>query len=87
VTGDLKDELSVPPLIKELILRQSTDREAAQHERTRTETQDLARVLAAVPNKLNPLCPLELLSRNDQIRKLFAEDTAGALQFACRTLV
>lgn len=37
--GDLKNELPIPPFIKELILGNSTDRESAEHERSRAEAK------------------------------------------------
>jgi hypothetical protein len=83
---DLKDELPVPPLIKELILGKSTDWEAAKHERSRTEAERLIGFFTTLPNVLNPLCLLELLSRNDQIGKLVPKNTADTFQLLCRTV-
>ena len=65
VPGYLQDELAIPTLIEQLILGQSTDRKTAQYEWSRTETKSLGRLVAILPDELNPLCLFQLLFRYD----------------------
>ena len=51
--GDLKHELAVAPLIKQLLFRQSPDRQTAQDERTRAETEILILLFAPDTDKLD----------------------------------
>jgi hypothetical protein len=63
VPGHLQDELAIPTLIEQLILGQPADRKTAQYEWSRTEAKSLGRVVAILPDELNPLCLFQLLLR------------------------
>jgi hypothetical protein len=87
MASDLKDELAVPPFVEELILGKSTDRQPAEDKRPRTEAEGLVSVFTTLANKLNPLCVLKLLSRNNQIGELVPKNTANAVESAWRTRI
>jgi hypothetical protein len=65
--GDLKQEPPVPPLIQELVLRQSPDRQAAQDKRARTKAEVLISLLALDPNDLNAADTAELLFGDEKV--------------------
>jgi hypothetical protein len=80
VPGDLKDKLSVPPLIQQLIFWQTSDGQSAQDERTRTETQILILLFATDADEFDSSRLLELLSRDDEFRLLLAQQLANRSQ-------
>jgi hypothetical protein len=51
VSRQLKDEMPVPALINQLVCRRTPDRQAAQHERTRRESQALGASLPLLSNE------------------------------------
>jgi len=80
VPGHLQDELAIPTLIEQLILGQSTDRKTAQDEWFRTEAKSLGRLVAILPDELNPLCLFQLLLRYDEVWAGPSEYGSGGLK-------
>jgi hypothetical protein len=80
VPGHLQDELAIPTLIEQLILGQSTDRKTAQYEWSRTEAKSLSRLVAILPDELNPLCLFQLLLRYDKVWARTPENGSGGLK-------
>ena len=78
MSGDLKNDVTVPALVEQLVLRQSPDRQAAEDKRARAETEFLILLLAADANQLDAPHLLELLARDDQIGLLFPEKDPDA---------
>jgi hypothetical protein len=79
IARDLKDELPIPSFVQELIRRESPHRQPAQDKRPRTEAKRLDGFFAAPSNKLNALCLLELLARNDPLWILLAKNGANTV--------
>jgi hypothetical protein len=80
VSGHLKNESTVSPLVEQLIFGQAADRKTAQHERPGIEAQRLGGLLPALPDQLNPLCLFELLFGYDQVWAGPAEYGSGGLK-------
>jgi hypothetical protein len=55
VTGDLQNELAVPPFIEELIGRQTADWLTTENERLRTETKVLIPLFPFHPHEFNAI--------------------------------
>jgi len=73
MSGDLQNELTVAPLVEQLVLRQPPDRQATEDKRARAEAEFLILLLAADANQLDAPHLLELLARDEQIGLLFPE--------------
>jgi hypothetical protein len=80
VAGHLQDERAIPTLIEQLVLGQSTYRKTAQYERSRTEAKRLGRLVAILPDELNPLCLFQLLLRYDEVWTGPSENGSGGLK-------
>lgn len=78
--GHLQYELAIPTLIEQLILGQPADRKTAQYEWSPTEAQSLGRLVAILPNELNPLCLFQLLFRYDEVWASQSEYGSGGLK-------
>jgi hypothetical protein len=64
VAGDLKDELSVPAFVQQLVERQTPDGQAAENGWARGETQTLIALLTLQSDELNPANFPDLLFRD-----------------------
>ncbi|HUS08660.1 MAG TPA: hypothetical protein VMZ52_20310 [Bryobacteraceae bacterium] len=80
VPGHLEDEVAISTLIEQLILGQPTDRKTAQYEWSRTEAKRLSRLVAILPDELNPLCLFQLLFRYDEVWAGPSEYGSGGLK-------
>ncbi|MGC4052838.1 MAG: hypothetical protein QM757_26210 [Paludibaculum sp.] len=80
MASHLEDEPAVPPLVKQLIFRQSPDGKTAQDERPGIEAKRLGGLLPVLPDQLNPLCLFELLFRYDQVWAGPLEYRSGGLK-------
>jgi hypothetical protein len=67
VSGHLQNELAVPPFVEQLPQWELPNREAAQHERTRAETQALRPLLAVNPNQFDAINLPEPALGDDQL--------------------
>src|SRR5262245_46321648 len=74
--GDLESEEAVSPLIHQIRLGRPPDRETAQNERSRSETEDLVSRLALLPNQGDAFCLAEFLPRKEQIPVLLLQNVA-----------
>jgi hypothetical protein len=79
MSRDLKNEVTVAPLIEQLVLRQSPDRQPTKDKRARAEAEFLILLLAADANQLNAPHLLELLAR-DKFGLLFLQKVPGPLE-------
>jgi hypothetical protein len=67
VAGYLKDELPVPAFIHQLVGRQLPNRQPAQHEGTRAETQLLIALLTLDPDKFDAFDLGNSLLRDNEV--------------------
>jgi hypothetical protein len=72
--------LAVPPLVKQMIFRETPDRKTAKNERPRIEAQRLGGLFPVLPDQLNPLRLFELLFGYDQVWAGPAEYGSGGLK-------
>jgi hypothetical protein len=67
VTGDLQNEVAVPPLVKQAALSRSLYRQSTESERARRKSEVLAVAFAIQPDTLDRLDLAHLSLRRDQL--------------------
>ena len=80
MAGQLKDEMSVPPLVQELSGRRAPNGQAAQHERSRRKGQSLRTRLSIISHQRDSVRLPHPVFRNNEIRMRSCEYRSGALQ-------
>ncbi|MGH9632499.1 MAG: hypothetical protein ACRD7E_29690 [Bryobacteraceae bacterium] len=82
---DLKKEIAVSALIKELVFGQASDGQAAEDKMAGAKAQILHPLFALDADQFDASDALELLFGNQQVAVQFFEDLASGLQ--CRGMV
>jgi hypothetical protein len=80
MSGHLKNELAVPPFVKELLPGQAPDRQTTQDKRARAEAEFLILLFATDADQLDAAHLLELLARDKQLWLLVAKQVADGLE-------
>jgi multidrug efflux system outer membrane protein len=80
VSGDLKEEVPVPPLEEQLVRRWLPDGETAKDERSRSESERLLPALPIRPDQRNSLCLFEPIPRYDELAVRLSQDVTGSCQ-------
>src|ERR1019366_432859 len=83
VAGQLKDEMSVPPLIQELSGRRAPHGQSTQHERARRERQSLRSRLPILSYQRDAVRLAQPVLGDNQLRMSPFEDRSGGFQPRC----
>jgi hypothetical protein len=76
MSGELKDETTVPSFEKQLVRWQAPDRQAAQHEWAGTEAKGLPALCSLQSDKFSPIGLAQLVFGNVKMRVSSFEQTA-----------